>query len=95
MAETLRQFQNHFAIIFEGNQSSSFGVIREITDEKVLQYEQVVKILYTPSGNFTHSVDLMFISICDITEFIPFGPAPAVGGAIPEDLVSVINNLKQ
>jgi hypothetical protein len=55
----------------------------------------VVKILYTPSGNFTHSVDLMFISICDITEFIPFGPAPAAGGAIPEDLVSVINNLKQ
>jgi hypothetical protein len=35
MAEKLKQFENHFGIIFEGNKASIQGSIIEVIDDKI------------------------------------------------------------
>ncbi|MDQ1002135.1 hypothetical protein QFZ28_002535 [Neobacillus niacini] len=81
MAEKLKQFENHFGIIFEGNKASIQGSIIEVIDDKILRMERVVKTLYTPSlGPAFFNAEILFISICDITQFIPLNPIPPTAG---------------
>ncbi|KSU82784.1 hypothetical protein AS030_15270 [Fictibacillus enclensis] len=64
-------------LVFEKN-AVILGTIKDLKDDSVLVLKEVLKVSFFGNVPATTTVDKLFISICEITEFAPLTFIPRV-----------------
>ncbi|MBT2644744.1 hypothetical protein J7I80_21225 [Bacillus sp. ISL-41] len=85
MAEQLKKFKGDIVFVYEKN-AIILGRITDVIDKSVLVLENVQKISFFGNSSLTANFLILYVSICEITEFSP--PEPAFNNTL-------LNNLNQ